>query len=320
MRKIIIIIFVASLAAGGAFVGFKAALRKAAETSPAHAQETQVSTEEKSSIARASADDTAVKAGFLPHRALYDIKLAGSKSGSQIINIGGQMFYEWQPSCEAWITNHRFKLRYEYADSPPMEIASEFSTYESFDKKSLSFTSQRKRDGDVFEELRGQADLDDENKGEARYSIPEGLSYSLPAGSMFPMGHTLAVLDAIKAGKKFFTTVIFDGSDEEGPVEINAFIGKKIPVSAVMGPVTPMSEILQSSPAWNVRLAFFPLSKPEATSDYEMSIIFHENGVISDMTIDYHDFSVSQKLVALDKMKGSCGVSGSSGGKVKDKN
>ena len=251
-------------------------------------------------------NDPALKAGLLPHRALYDIKLAGSKNGSQILNVAGQMFYEWRPSCEAWISNHRFKLRYEYADTPAMDITSEFSTYESLDGKSLSFTSQRKRNGEIYEELRGQADIDKEEKGLAVYSIPDGLSYDLPKGAMFPMSHTLAVLDNIRAGKKFFSAVIFDGSDEEGPVEINTFIGKAHLMPAVNDLLTPMNEILQASPAWNVRLAFFPLTKPEATSDYEMSIVLHENGVISDMKIDYHDFSVSQKLTALDKMEQNC--------------
>jgi len=38
-------------------------------------------------------------------------------------------------------------------------------------------------------------------------------------------------------------------------------------------------------------------------ADYEMDVIFHENGIISDMFIEYKDFSVTQKLVALEKIK-----------------
>jgi hypothetical protein len=33
-----------------------------------------------------------------------------------------------------------------------------------------------------------------------------------------------------------------------------------------------------------------------------MSLVFHENGLISDMLIEYDDFSVTQKLVALEKV------------------
>lgn len=31
-----------------------------------------------------------------------------------------------------------------------------------------------------------------------------------------------------------------------------------------------------------------------------MSLIFHDNGIISDMSVDYQDFSVTQKLTALE--------------------
>ncbi len=57
--------------------------------------------------------------------------------------------------------------------------------------------------------------------------------------------------------------------------------------------------------AWRIRLAFFPLNKPSETSDYEMELTFHENGIIRDMIVEYDDFTLSQKLVALEKIEGS---------------
>jgi len=50
-------------------------------------------------------------------------------------------------------------------------------------------------------------------------------------------------------------------------------------------------------------MAFFPLAMDSADSEYEMDIIFHENGIISNMLVEYKDFSVSQKLIALEKIK-----------------
>ncbi len=243
---------------------------------------------------------------LVPHKALYDIQLAGKKSGSQVVNISGQMLYEWQPSCDAWISNHRFNLFYEYADSPPLQVTSDFSTVESFDGKTLNFTSQRKRDGILFEELRGNAEIGKDGAGEAVYRLPKGLEFDLAAGSLFPMGHTLKVLEAVRNKQKFFTATIFDGSDAEGPVEVNAFIGKPVNVMAKMTPSEDLDASLINTPAWNVRLAYFPLSREEASSDYEMDLVFHDNGVISDMFIEYDDFSVTQKLVALEKMESTC--------------
>lgn len=247
------------------------------------------------------------RGALAPHKALYNIELVSTKSGSQIVNVSGQMLYEWQPSCDAWTSNHRFNLSYEYADSPAMRITSDFSTYETYDGRSLNFSSQRKRDGRLFEELRGQATIDENGKGTALYTKPKGLEFELPEGALFPAGHTLGVLDAIARGKKFYKAVIFDGSDEQGPVEVNTFIGDIVDVLA-LHPDLPeeVDRALLVSPGRKVRLAFFPLSGEESTADYEMSMVFHDNGVVSEMHVEYDDFSIRQNLIALESLENAC--------------
>lgn len=251
--------------------------------------------------------DRATKAGMAPHKALYDIKLSSKDSSSKIANISGRMFYEWQPSCDAWISTHRFDMVYEYVEMPVVRVKSDFSTYESFDGKSFNFTSQRKRDDIVFEEIRGNvASNGEEYPNEAVYSIPEDLVYELPEGTLFPMAHTLDVLASVKKGQKFHKATIFDGSDGEGPVDITSFLGKPaiyVPPEEFKEHISPD---LIGGNAWHMRLAFFPLNKAESTSDYEMSLILHDNGVISDMEIDYSEFSVTQKLIALEKLDSAC--------------
>ncbi len=237
-----------------------------------------------------------------PHKALYDIRLTSSKSGSQILNISGKMYFEWKRACEGWISDHRFDLLYEYADAPAMRISSDFSTFEREDGSGIDFSSRRRRDGVLYQELRGRASVDPVGAGKAVYTMPGDLTFDLPRGSLFPTGHTLALLRQIVAGKKFFNATVFDGSDEDGPVEINAFIGAPVDITkvAALGPKVDAS--LLGGRAWRVHMAFFPLSDSKSESDYEMDMIFHENGIISDMKITYSDFSVSQVLTALDRL------------------
>ncbi len=248
--------------------------------------------------------------GVTPHKALYAIDLVSTRSGSQIVDIKGKMFFEWKPSCDAWITDHRFNMSYEYADSPPMQIVSDYSTFESFDGKSFNFSSQRKRDGELYEELRGGAEKDDKG-GKAVFTMPEDLSFDLTAGTLFPMAHTLELVRHIKAGDKFFSATIFDGSDNEGPAELNSFIGPPIKDEDRIKPGKGIDMSLLDGPARKVRMAFFPLGATEEFADYEMDAVFHENGVISDMTIEYNDFAVSQKLIAIEKVEPEdCGGKG----------
>lgn len=252
--------------------------------------------------------DPATEVGFVPHKALYEIKMKSKKNSAKVANIHGKMVYEWKPSCEAWVSSHNFDMTYEYFETPPVRITSDFSNYESFDGKEFNFTSTRKSGDLMLDEIRGNAQINSEKNsgGEVHYNKPEKTNFPLPQETLFPMAHTLDVLKKIKSGKKFHKATIFDGSDTDGPVDVNSII---IGSSAYERPkeyADQINEDLIRSEAWNIRLAFFPLMKYEVTSDYEMSLVFHENGVISDMIIEYDDFSISQKLMALERLEGTC--------------
>lgn len=243
---------------------------------------------------------------IIAHKALYDVQLHSKNSGAQIVNIDGKMFYEWHRSCDAWESNHRFNLLYEYTDSPSMQITSDLSTYEPFDGRSLNFSSRRMRNGELFEEIRGHAQIKPGEAGEATYTMPEDKTYSLPAGTLFPMGHTKDVMQMMEKGENFHLATIFDGSDEDGPREVTAFIGKKVrPDSAVLANPN-VDETLLDNEAHQLRLAFFSLKDSQPSTEYEMDLVFHDNGIISSMIIEYKDFSVAQKLIALEKVEDQC--------------
>ncbi len=246
--------------------------------------------------------DRAKEVGFIAHKALYNIELSAKKSSAHISNISGKMFYEWKSSCDAWVTNNRFDMLYEYPQTPAVRMTSNLSTYESFDGSDFNFTVQRMQGGVIFEEIRGSANIN-----EANYSMPKDLVFELPKGTLFPVSHTLAVLDNIKKGNKFYKATIFDGSDTGGPIDINSFIMSKAS-DYIIEPSREgyIDKALLNSKGWDIRLAFFPLSNFETISDYEMSVTFHENGVISSMDVDYGDFSVTHKLIALEPLDDDC--------------
>ncbi|MEM8833907.1 MAG: DUF1849 family protein, partial [Pseudomonadota bacterium] len=193
------------------------------------------------------------------------------------------------------------------ADSPGMEITSDFSTYESFDGETFNFTAKRKRNDQVYQEFRGMAELNNE-EANAIFSIPEDLSFDLSESTFFPMRHTVKMIQKALNQDKFFNAVVFDGSDDEGPVIINTFIGDPTDGAKGVKKSESIDHSLLKTDAWNIRMAVFPeQEEEESASDYEMSVVFHENGVISDMMVDYDDFAVTQKLVALEKLdQASC--------------
>ena len=240
---------------------------------------------------------------FTPHKALYAIEMISRHSGSQIVNVSGQMFFEWKADCDAWLTDHRFNISYDYAETPPLHIKSDFTTYEPYDGQHFDFNSRRLRDGVLYEEVRGSATLPpDKTAGEAVFTIPEGLTYELAPGTFFPTAHILEILNQAQKGEKFVHAVLFDGTDEDGPVEVNAFIGDKVNPLAHVDPTKDIDTTLVNTQAWKVRMAFFPADSQGSDPDYEMDVVLHENGVVSDMTIYYRDFSITQKLTALEPL------------------
>lgn len=239
---------------------------------------------------------------LVPHKALYAVSMVSARNGSQIIDINGKMFYQMHQGCDAYITDHRFVLTYDYADSEPMRVTSDFSTVENSDGTKFDFSSRRRRDGEMYQELRGKAEIEDKKDGIATYAQPGDLSFDLTSETLFPAAHTRALIAAARSGQKFVATRIFDGSDEEGPVDVTAVIGEKTNGPVGLTPSATLARAPLETSAWKIRLAFFPVKGGAETADYELTMVLHENGVISDMTIDYQDFSVQQRLLALEPL------------------
>ncbi len=240
------------------------------------------------------------------HKAIYDIRLVSSKNGSPVLDVRGKMLYMIKKSCDGYISDHKFNLNYEYSGSPPVQVETKFTSFEGLDGKVLNFSSNRLSNGEIDQELRGRARLSDDGKDDAVYSIPDDLSFHLDATTLFPAAHTVRLIEAAARGDKIFKATVFDGSDDQGPVDINAFIGKKMSVDQN----SKLDKSLTGVGGWSMRLAVFPKQGDDQDiSDYEMTMELLENGVIKNMKVDYHDFSVSQKLVAIEPIKAEeCGV------------
>lgn len=254
---------------------------------------------------------TAHAVDLASHKAIYDIRMKSTKTGSQVMDVRGKMLFTFKKSCDGWISNHKFSLDYEYTGTPPVQVESNFTSFEDFNGKLMNFSSNRLTNGEQDQQLRGLAKIADGKtagvKSTAQYSIPSDLSFGLTNATLFPAGHTIKLIEAAQKGQKIFSANVFDGSDDKGPVEINAVIGRKALPQADSG----LDKTLTGGNGWSMRLAVFPQGEDESQplSDYEMTMNLLENGVIKDMTVDYHNFSVTQKLVAVEPLtEDKCGA------------
>jgi len=242
----------------------------------------------------------AAQAEIASHRAAYTLSLGQAKTSSGITSISGAMIIDWQESCEGWTLSQR--MRFQLADGEGSAIDTDliFSSWEASDGLGYRFTMRTVRDGELAEELRGRAELDGPDKGgKATFTIPAGTVMSLPAGTMFPTVHTLLLIERARAGEVTLSRVVFDGSDADGPLEVNAIIGPKVTPPKIDSPkIAPIA----NRPGWRVRMAFFKPSSNSGEPDYETGMLLLDNGVARDFTFEYSDFSIKAKLDRLEAL------------------
>lgn len=232
-------------------------------------------------------------AEIMPHRALYTMNLARAGGDAGVTGASGTMAYQWGETCDGWTVEQRYRLKMGYAESSDVNIASSFVTWEAKDGLRYRFNQKETRNGQENDEIRGTATLDGPDEGgTALFEKPEGKSFKLPKGAMFPSAHTIMLIDKAKAGENFISKQVFDGATVDGAVLVSAVIGPKIEPDAEAAKKSP----LLSRPGWRVRLAFFPADPKAEKPDYELGMLLLDNGVSRDMVIDYGDYAIRAKL------------------------
>jgi len=242
-------------------------------------------------LAGATAWAAGAGSGLATHRAVYTMSLATTRPGSGIVGANGTMSYEFADACDGWIVENRIAITYSYSEGGQADTTTDFLTWEAKDGLTYRFRLRNSRDGQVTDEIEGTAELKGKGQGGvARYTRPDTANISLPKGTLFPTEHTLHLMDAARTGAKTYLRVVFDGSDADGPYDVNALIGRSHLQPAAM------SSPLLDSQSWPMRLAFFPAAGKDPTPDFEMALDYHGNGVAQNITQSFKDFSLTGKL------------------------
>ena len=244
-------------------------------------------------VAAALATHSVAAADIMPHRALYTMKLGATKTDSGVTAASGTMAYQWGETCDGWTVEQRYRLKLSYAEQQDVAIVSNFVTWEAKDGLHYRFNQKEIRNGNVSEEIRGEARLDGTGKaGTVEFAKPEEKSLPLPAGAVFPSAHTMMLIDKALAGENFVSRQVFDGATEETSVLVSGVIGPRIPPD---GDAAKSNKLLQR-PGWRVRLAFFPADLKADKPDYELGMLLLDNGISRDMLIDYGDYAIRAEL------------------------
>jgi hypothetical protein len=228
------------------------------------------------------------------HRALYALALdtrGGGSSGSDVVGASGSMGYEVIDACDGWATHQQLDMTVVNADGQNIHMISDYTTWEAKDGLSFRFHTRQTTDDAVTSQTDGDAKLDAAGgAGSAHYTSPTDTTKPLPAGTLFPMAHTSTLLAAARAGKKFITLPLFDGTSEDGAED------SSVVVLNWKGPEATPYPVLSALPSARVHLAFFERTASTTTPDYQVSMRYWENGVADALQMDFGDFVMNAKL------------------------
>ena len=240
-------------------------------------------------------------ADLAAHTADYTLKLASTRNNSDVTAATGTMSYEVIDACDGWAVRQRLSMVLTNRDGQDITMVSDYTTYETKDGLKLRFKMKQTTETAVTGEVAGDATLERTGgPGTVNYTLPEATTKPLPEGTLFPNAHTEAILAAAKAGKKFLTLPLFDGTGPSGAQDSTVVINNwDKPVATKWAP-------LETLPSGRVHIAFFDREAGQQQPEYEVSMRYWDNGVADELAMDFGDFVMAGTLAKLAVTKPGC--------------
>ncbi|MCB8880638.1 DUF1849 family protein [Acidisoma cellulosilytica] len=242
--------------------------------------------------ALASATDLAA------HRAFYKLTLDSTENGG-VTNAAGAMEYEVINGCTGWATQQRLDMTVLDREGGDTHTVSDYSTWESKDGRQFRFRITQNTN-DQREVRAGYAELPPGRPGFAVYTQPSARRVVLPAGTLFPMAQTAAVLAAAKAGKPFLAVPIFDGTATDAVENTFSIItqhGQVVPTA--FAPLAHMPTVL-------VHMAYYGTDRTQMLPDTLLAMRYWDNGVADQLTMDFGNFTLAGQLAQFQLLPSHC--------------
>ena len=216
------------------------------------------------------------------HRAHYRLALE-SAQGGDVEAATGTMDYEVIDACDSWATHQKLEMMLTNRDGQDIQMSSDYATWETKDGLAIRFRMKQITEQAVTSETEGDAKLESfGGPGEAHYRIPSDTTKKLPSGTLFPMLHTAALIQAARAGEKFLAVPLFDGTSESGAEQ------SFVIVEGWNGPEPSKFPALSPLASTRVHISFFEEGKE--TPGYQVTMKYWTNGVADDVHMDFGDF------------------------------
>ncbi len=226
------------------------------------------------------------------HSARYGLSLASTQGGDTVA-ASGTMSFQVTDACTGWASQQQLRLQLVTREGQASDMVSDYATLESKDGRHLTFDMRERDNGSLTQQVRGEASLDANGDGVIHFTLPNRSTMTLPRGTLFPMAHTAAIIEAARAGRKSIDPVLFDGTSADGPTDSYVTI---LGWHAAPSPSDYPS--LAAQGAGQVHVAFFARKPDAVTPDYEIGMRYFDGGVSDRLDMDFGDFTMRGTLTS----------------------
>ena len=255
-------------------------------------------------IATGASGQTAPSLGDIiaPHRAIYEISLVRSGEGSGVSSASGRMVFEVTGSaCDGYSMRQRMVVDIGDESGNLGKLDFQIETFESGAGDLYSFDSRTTMNEEIVEAVEGEArrlgpDI------EVKLKQPAEKIVHLDGEVLFPSQHLQAIIDAARDQRSFLSVDIYEGAGTgETSDEAAAAIGKATHTRAD-------SLLGGGMRQWPVSIGYFEAKDlaeehtGEGLPSYQMSFMLYENGVTSNLVMDYGDYALSGSLQEIERL------------------
>lgn len=239
-----------------------------------------------------------------PHRAYYDLELRRLEDGNNMNAVTGKLAYEIKgSSCDGYSINYRIANRIIYTEGGPQVIDNQMSSWESGDGLELDITQKQFVDSKLNSESRIKVNKSAvASPGKGSITTATSKDFETSAAAIFPTRYQVKLIEAAVKGERRDVSIVYEGSEEEKSMRVVSFIGEKRPVAGL--PQGVPAEV-SSLAAWPVSIGYYAENAREDEQPlYQASFLMLENGISSDLVLDYGTYALSGKLTKLELLKG----------------
>jgi hypothetical protein len=231
---------------------------------------------------------------LVPHRAVYDLKLASARGNKPVESVRGRILYDFSGSaCEGYALQFRQVSQIDAGEGAVMTTDLRATTWEDAAAKIFRFNSQNYIDQKLKTSVDGRAE---------RTGVRVGVNLNKPAvkkfgldqnGIFFPTDHMRRIILAARAGQTLLEGPVLEGSDNGDRIyDTLSVIGAPIDPQKKPDDAGAKDEVLLNMRRWPVSISYFerandkPNKPGEQTPIYSIRFELYENGISRALALD----------------------------------